>query len=255
MVAQGAAPLGPAMNPRLAGERSGSGKRDPVARRANFITLEGGEGAGKSTLARGLAAQLGVRGIDCVVTREPGGSPKAELIRDALLTGQIKPFGPFAEAVMFYAARIDHIEHMIKPSLARGSWVISDRFADSTRAYQGALGRLDPVLLASLEHCALAGFSPDLTLMLDVPVDVGLARAAERRGSGTTDRFESEGRGFHTRLRKAYLDIAEREPDRCVVIDASLPPAAVLDMAWAAVDMRLLGGVASRDEGRPVHGI
>lgn len=242
------------MNTRAASRGGSSGKRTPVVHRACFVTLEGGEGAGKSTLARGLQDRLGARGIDCVVTREPGGSPKAELIREALLTGQIKPFGPFAEAVMFYAARIDHIEHTIKPALVRGSWVLSDRFADSTRAYQGALGRLDPVLLASLERSALAGFSPDLTLVLDVPVDVGLARAAERRGVNATDRFESEGRGFHTRLRKAYLDIAEREPDRCVVIDASLLPAAVLDMAWAAVDMRLLGGTADLDEGRPVHG-
>ena len=243
------------MNARVISSASDTDKSSTKGHRSCFITLEGGEGAGKSTLARGLAAQLGARGIDCLVTREPGGSPKAELIREALLTGQVKPFGPFAEAVMFYAARIDHIQHTIKPALATGSWVISDRFADSTRAYQGALGRLDPVLLASLERSALAGFSPDLTLVLDVPVDVGLARAAERRGVGTTDRFESEGRGFHTRLRKAYLDIAEREPNRCVVIDASLPPAAVLDMAWAALEMRLLGGAASLDEGGPVHGI
>ncbi len=230
------------MNARVASSAPAAGERMVPGAKPCFVTLEGGEGAGKSTLARGLAAQLGARGIDCLVTREPGGSPKAELIREALLTGQIKPFGPFAEAVMFYAARIDHIEHTIKPALATGSWVISDRFADSTRAYQGALGRLDPVLLASLERSALAGFAPDLTLVLDVPVDVGLARAAERRGVSATDRFESEGRGFHTRLRKAYLDIAEREPGRCVVIDASLVPSAVLDMAWAALEMRLLGG-------------
>jgi dTMP kinase len=209
---------------------------------ARFITLEGGEGAGKSTLARGLQQKLAERQIGCLVTREPGGSPKAEIIRETLLGGEIAPFGPFAEALMFYAARIDHVDRTIKPTLMQGEWVISDRFADSTRAYQGALGRLDPALLASLERAALAGFRPDLTLILDVPVDVGLARAAARRGAAASDRFESEGRGFHTRLRRAYLDIAEKEPARCVVIDASQAPDAVLDMSWAAVEARLLSG-------------
>jgi dTMP kinase len=208
--------------------------------KARFVTLEGGEGAGKSTLARGLAQRLGGRGESAVVTREPGGSPKAEAIRSALLDGAVEPYGPFAEAMMFYAARIDHVEKTIKPALARGEWVICDRFADSTRAYQGALGRLDPVLMAGLERVALAGFKPDLTLILDVPVDVGLARAAARRGAGATDRFEKEGRGFHTRLRKAYLDIAENDPERCIVINAALPPEEVLDLAWDAVQFRLL---------------
>lgn len=207
---------------------------------ARFITLEGGEGAGKSTLARGLNERLGALGLHAIVTREPGGSAKAERIREALLSGEVARFGPFAEALMFYAARIDHVERLIKPALARGEWVISDRFSDSTRAYQGALGRLDPALLASLERVALQGFRPDLTLILDVSVDVGLARAAARRGEGATDRFEREGRGFHTRLRQAYLGIAEREPDRCVVIDGEQPPATVLDLAWAAVEKRLL---------------
>lgn len=141
---------------------------------------------------------------------------------------------------MFYAARIDHVDRTIKPALTRGEWVICDRFADSTRAYQGALGRLDPAVLTALERVALAGFTADLTLILDVPVDVGLARAAARRGTNVSDRFEREGRGFHTRLRRAYLDIAEREPARCVVVDASLPPPAVLDLAWSAVEARLL---------------
>lgn len=207
---------------------------------ARFITLEGGEGAGKSTLAVGLKQRLAERGIGCLVTREPGGSPKAEVIRETLLGGEIAPFGPFAEALMFYAARIDHVDRTIKPALTRGEWVICDRFADSTRAYQGALGRLDPAVLAALERVALAGFAADLTLILDVPVDVGLARAAARRGTGASDRFEREGRGFHTRLRRAYLDIAEREPARCVVVDASLLPPAVLDLAWSAVEARLL---------------
>ncbi len=215
--------------------------------RARLITLEGGEGAGKSTVARGLQARLAERGIRSIVTREPGGSPKAETIREALLAGEVKPYGPFAEAIMFYAARIDHIEKTIRPALGRGEWVISDRFADSTRAYQGALGQIDPALLGSIERVALAGFRPDITLILDVPVEIGLARAAARRGSGATDRFESEGSGFHARLRKAYLDIAEREPDRCIVLDASLPPDDVLEMAWAAVEMRALAEASHED--------
>jgi dTMP kinase len=210
------------------------------SQQARFITLEGGEGAGKSTLARGLQTKLAEQGIGCIVTREPGGSPTAEIIRKALLEGEVAPHGPFAEALMFYAARIDHIDRTIRPALARGDWVISDRFADSTRAYQGALGQIDPALLSSLERTALAGFAADLTLILDVPVNVGLARAAARRGAGTTDRFESEGKSFHTRLRRAYLDIAEREPQRCIVIDAGQTPDAVLEMAWAALAARLL---------------
>jgi dTMP kinase len=219
--------------------------RKIAMRQACLITLEGGEGAGKSTVARGLQARLAERGVLSIVTREPGGSPKAEAIRGILLSGEVKPYGPFAEAIMFYAARIDHIEKTIRPALARGNWVISDRFADSTRAYQGALGKVDPTLLGSLERVSLAGFRPDITLILDVPVEIGLARAAARRGSGATDRFESEGRGFHARLRQAYLEIAEREPDRCIVLDASLPPDDVLEMAWAAVEMRALAGVSN----------
>jgi dTMP kinase len=217
-------------------------------RRARFITLEGGEGAGKSTLARALQARLLARGIGCLVTREPGGSPKAELIREALLDGDIAPFGPFAEALMFYAARIDHLDHTIQPALKRGEWVISDRFADSTRAYQGTVGRLDPALLAGLERCALGGFKADLTLVLDVPVEVGLARAAARRGAGAADRFEKEGRGFHERLRKAYLDIAEREPERCIVIDAGAPPDDVLELSWSAIQSRLFSHASGQPD-------
>jgi dTMP kinase len=226
----------------------------PVAARparggaARFITLEGGEGAGKSTLAKGLSERLSQRGIASIVTREPGGSPRAEAIRERLLAGDVAPYGAFAEALMFYAARMDHVDKTIKPALASGRWVICDRFADSTRAYQGALGRLDPAVTRSLERVALDGFRPDLTLILDVPVDVGLARAAARRGTAQTDRFESEGRGFHTRLRKAYLDIAEAEPERCMVIDAGLPPDSLLDLAWDAVTFRLMSTATSTED-------
>ena len=209
---------------------------------ARFITLEGGEGAGKSTLAKGLKERLAAHGVAALVTREPGGSPKAERIRAALLGGEVARFGPFAEALMFYAARIDHVDRTIRPALKNGDWVICDRFADSTRAYQGATGQIDPALLASLERVALGDFRPDLTLILDIPVEVGLARAALRRGSQTSDRFEGEGHGFHARLRRAYLDIAEKEPERCVVLDGDHPPEAVLDLAWAAVALRLMDG-------------
>ncbi len=208
-------------------------------RRGSFITLEGGEGAGKSTLAKGLRQRLADAGVASIVTREPGGSPKAEAIRELLLSGAVAPHGPFAEALMFQAARMDHVALTIKPALARGDWVICDRFADSTRAYQGALGRLPRDLLEALERVALDGFRPDLTLILDVPVEIGLARAAARRGEEAADRFEREGRGFHTRLRQAFLEIAEREPERCIVIDASLAPDAVLDLAWDALRLRL----------------
>jgi dTMP kinase len=222
----------------------------PRGRRAaaRFITLEGGEGAGKSTLARGLSARLAEHGVASVVTREPGGSPRAEAIRERLLAGDVAPHGPFAEALMFYAARMDHVDKTIRPALESGRWVICDRFADSTRAYQGALGRLDPQLLGGLERVALDGFRPDLTLILDVPVDVGLARAAARRGAAQSDRFESEGRGFHTRLRRAYLDIAEREPERCIVLDASVTPDALLDLAWDAILFRLKPGRAAEKD-------
>jgi dTMP kinase len=212
---------------------------------ARFVTLEGGEGAGKSTLARALKLRLAEAGVSSLITREPGGSPKAEAIRSLLLGGEIAPHGPFAEAVMFFAARMDHIAATIKPALARGEWVICDRFADSTRAYQGALGRLDPLLMTGLERVALNGFKPDLTLILDVPVEVGLARAAARRGAAESDRFEREGRGFHTRLRQAYLDIAESEPERCIVIDGSAAPDEVEELAWAAVSLKLSPGGAS----------
>lgn len=218
---------------------TGSGHPPGVKGSACFVTLEGGEGAGKSTLAKALAAKLEARGAPCLVTREPGGSPKAETIRSVLLAGEIAPFGPFAEALMFQAARIDHLDRTILPALRRGEWVISDRFADSTRAYQGALGRLDPGLMAGLERAALGGFKPALTIILDLPASIGLARAEARRGKGQADRFESEGRGFHERLREAYLRIAEDEPERCVVIDAAPPADVVAEMAWQALTARL----------------
>ena len=204
-----------------------------------FITLEGGEGAGKSTQARRLAAHLEKLGIPVIVTREPGGSLGAEKLREVILSGAAEPFGPSGEAILFAAARIDHIDATIAPALKRGDWVISDRFADSTRAYQGSAGKLDPVLIASLERVALGDIRPDLTLILDLPVEIGMARAAERRGkTAKADRFEAEGTEFHETLRRAFLDIAAAEPERCAVIAAYRSPDEVAKAIWKVVRKR-----------------
>ena len=190
--------------------------------RGKFITFEGGEGAGKSTQIRSLATALQQRGLDVVVTREPGGSAGAEALRHVILSGAARDLGASAEAILFSAARIDHIDQLIEPNLAQGKWVLCDRFADSTRAYQGALGNLDPRLIQILEKVTLNGLKPDLTLMLDLDPKIGMARADARRGKAeAADRFESEGADFHKALRNVFLDIAAAEPERCVVIDAS----------------------------------
>lgn len=209
-------------------------------RRGHFITLEGGEGAGKSVQARRLAARLIKLGLEVVLTREPGGSPHAEALREFILSGKAARFGPAGEALLFSAARIDHIDATIEPALARGAWVICDRFADSTRAYQGAAGRLERGFIGRLEQVAVGDRRPELTLILDLPPEQGLARAALRRGAGApTDRFESEDMAFHATLRAAFLDIAREEPQRCVVIDASLREAEVTEAIWRAVGERL----------------
>lgn len=215
-------------------------KADPLSfERGKFITLEGGEGAGKSTLAKALARHLEACGKTVVVTREPGGSLKAERIREAILSGEIKPYGPFAEAMMFYAARGDHLAATIRPALSRGDWVICDRFSDSTRAYQGALGRINRTALSALERAVIDGTMPDLTIVLDIPPETGMKRADLRRATGTgADRFEAENIGFHRRLRQAFLDIAAAAPERCVVVDASGTPADVEILAWQAMESR-----------------
>lgn len=206
-----------------------------------FITFEGGEGAGKSTQIGRLAARLAQAGaVPVVTTREPGGSPKAEEIRAVLLAGAVKRHGPFAEALLFSAARIDHLDTLIRPALARGETVLCDRFSDSTFAYQGAAGGLEPELLRTLERVVVVGTVPDLTLVLDLDPAIGLARAKARAGAGEgADRFEAEALGFHTRLRAAFLAIAAAEPGRCVVIDAGRPPDAVEEAVAAAVAARL----------------
>ncbi|MGA0600518.1 dTMP kinase [Caulobacter sp. KR2-114] len=206
--------------------------------RGRFITFEGGEGGGKSTQVRRLTERLQAAGRTVVATREPGGSPGAEAIRDLLVTGETDRWSPLTETLLMYAARRDHIERVIAPALARGDWVVCDRFADSTRAYQGAGGGAPASLIAALEHEMLGDTRPDLTLILDLPAEVGLARA-EGRGASAETRFESKGAAFHQRLREGFLAIAAAEPDRCVVIDAAQPLEGVSAAIWTAVAERL----------------
>ena len=202
--------------------------------RGRFITFEGGEGAGKSTQAKRLVARLAVDGRETVLTREPGGSPGAESIRDLVLRGDADRWSPVTETLLMYAARRDHIERVIRPALARGAWVICDRYADSTRAYQGAAGGTDAALIAALETFVLEEVRPDLTLVFDLAVEVGLARAEARAGAEM--RFESKGAAFHERLRLAFQAIAAAEPGRCVLIDADADMDAVEQAVWAAVE-------------------
>jgi dTMP kinase len=210
-----------------------------MARKGRFITFEGGEGVGKSTQIKLLAERLAAAGIPAVVTREPGGSPKAEALRGVILSGAAASFGPAGEAILFSAARIDHIAQKIAPALASGEWVLCDRFADSTRAYQGAAGKLDKNLIDSLERVAVGEAQPDLTFVLDMPVEKSLLRVAQRR-DGAADRFESEARAFHETLRGAFLDIAKEAPQRCVVVDADGPSGEVAERIWAELRKRLL---------------
>jgi dTMP kinase len=206
-----------------------------------FITFEGGEGAGKSTQVERLSCRLRERGLEVVVTREPGGSPRAERIRASLQAGEGKPYGPLAEALMFSAARADHVDTVIRPALAAGAVVVCDRFADSTRAYQGSRGEVDEATLRALERVVVGEIRPDLTFILDLPAATGLARAASRReGLHEADRFEREDLGFHERLRDAFLAIARAEPGRCRVVDADRDPDAIADEIWATVEGRLL---------------
>jgi dTMP kinase len=207
--------------------------------RGRFITFEGGEGSGKSTQTKLLAERLRPFGISVVLTREPGGSAGAEAVRHVLLSGAAKPFGAHAETILFAAARDDHLRQTIRPALDSGKWVISDRFADSTRIYQGSLGNVDPRLIARLERITIGDTRPDLTIILDVAVDVGLERASWRRGKNPGDRFEAEDRSFHEKLREAYRELAEREPDRCILIDGSADAATVGNAVWATVNGRL----------------
>jgi dTMP kinase len=202
---------------------------------AQFITLEGGEGTGKSTLARALADALRVDGRDVVLTREPGGAPGADAIRALLVEGDANRWSPLEEALLFAAARLNHLNHTIRPALARGACVICDRYIDSTRAYQVAAGGLAPAALDAL-NVLIEAPSPDLTLVLDIDVAEGLARSrGEHVGE---DRFEKKDAAFHARVRAEFLAIAARESRRCVVIDASAPADAVLTAALDALRAR-----------------
>jgi dTMP kinase len=218
--------------------------------RGKFITFEGGEGAGKSTQAAMLGLRLESLGLEVQLTREPGGSPGAEIIRHVLLTGAARPLGAEVEAMLFAAARDDHVQCTILPALRAGKWVVCDRFADSTRVYQGTLGQVDQRLINVLERVSIGSLAPDLTVILDLPAKLGLERARQRRGDAEADRFEGEGVDFHEKLREAYLTIAASEPDRCVVIDASAAKEAVAQSVWQAVRSRLAPPAIRRaDEG------
>jgi dTMP kinase len=194
------------------------------AGRGRFISFEGGEGSGKSTQIMKLAERLEAAKLRVIVTREPGGSPGAEVIRHLVLSGMGKLLGAEAETLLFAAARDDHVRTVILPALSQGTWVLCDRFSDSTRAYQGKLGKVAPAVLNAMERVTVGDLKPDLTIILDVPVEVGLKRAAARRGQGAPDRFESESVKFHQELREAYREIAAANPERCVLIDATPDP-------------------------------
>ncbi|WP_413430709.1 dTMP kinase [Brevundimonas phoenicis] len=206
--------------------------------RGRFITFEGGEGAGKTTQARLLVERLRAAGLDVIQTREPGGSPGAEEIRNIAVSGEADRWSPRTETLLMYAARSDHLERTIRPALAAGSWIVCDRFADSSRVYQGAGGGVSESLIEALDAAVVDGDQPDLTLVFDLPVDVGLERAFGRGLFETW--FESKGVAFHQKLRDGFLDVAERHPDRCVVIDATGEVDEVSERLWAVVEARLL---------------
>ncbi|WP_096702878.1 dTMP kinase [Magnetospirillum sp. 15-1] len=205
--------------------------------RGRFITFEGGEGAGKSTQVRLLADSLRDEGLMVVTTREPGGSSGAEAIRALLVEGDPDRWDGVTEALLHFAARRDHLVKTVWPALERGAWVISDRFADSTLAYQGFGHGLDPDVIANLYRVAVGHFAPDLTLVLDLPVENGLERAGLR--GGAEDRYERMGLGFHQRLRQGFLGIAAANPVRCAVIDATHSPDEVHGDIMATVRARL----------------
>jgi dTMP kinase len=207
--------------------------------RGRFITFEGGEGTGKSTQIRKLAERLEASGLRTLITREPGGSPGAEIIRHLVLSGMGRLLGPDAETLLFAAARDDHVRTVIQPALGQGTWVLCDRFSDSTRVYQGRLGHVSPELLNALQRVTIGDLKPDLTFILDVPVEVGLTRAAVRRGNSAPDRFESEDVRFHQELREGYREIAAAEPERCVLIDATADVDTVAAQIWAVLRARL----------------
>ncbi len=205
--------------------------------RGIFITLEGGEGTGKSTQTRRLVERLRALGHGVVQTREPGGSAGAEAIRNLVVAGDAERWSPRTETLLMYAARSDHLERTIRPALEAGDWVVCDRFADSSRAYQGAGGGVPPAFIEMLDAGIVGDDQPDLTLVFDLPVEVGLERAFGRGLFET--RFESKGLAFHGRLREGFLAIAREHPERCVLIDADGDEDMVAARVWAAVQARM----------------
>lgn len=202
--------------------------------RGRFISFEGGEGTGKSTQVGRLVDRLSARGLDVVRTREPGGSPGAEAIRALVVSGEADRWSSRTELLLMYAARSDHLERTILPALKAGRWVVCDRFADSSRAYQGVAGGAAAELIETLDAGVVGSDQPDLTLIFDLPVEVGLERAMGRGAAET--RFETKGAGFHQRLRDGFLSIARANPDRVRLIDATGDPDAVEARVWAAVE-------------------
>jgi len=205
--------------------------------RGRFITLEGGEGAGKSTQVAAIVEYLNAEGIKAVATREPGGAPGAELIRDLLVDGPEARWEPLTEVLLHFAARREHVVRTVLPYIERGVWVVSDRFADSTMAYQGYGQGADRGAIEAIYRASLGTFSPDLTIVLDLPIELGLARAHAREQGGKS-RYEKMDRAMHERLRRGFLEIARGAPDRCVVLDAAADAATVSRLIIALVRER-----------------
>jgi dTMP kinase len=221
-----------------------------AGRRGMFITFEGSDGSGKSTQAGRLAAALRLLGHEVVETREPGGSPRGEAIRALLLSGKAAPYGAFAETMLFNAARADHLRATIRPALARGAVVICDRFADSTRAYQGVLGKVSDDLLGAAEEAVVGDTAPDLTIILDLPAKLTLERLGTRRAAGgEADKFEDAALAHHAALRQAFLDIAARSPERCVVVNAQRSVDEVAERILRLVKARLEPDAGSSSPG------
>ena len=207
--------------------------------RGKLITFEGGEGVGKSTQIKLLAMRIEKLGHKVLVTREPGGSPGAEAVRHVLLSGAAEPLGTDMEAILFAAARSDHVEQVIKPALEKGIHVLSDRYFDSSRVYQGTTGNVSDEMMNALVNVACEGAWPDLTIMFDLPPEVGLRRANVRRGDAVPDRYEKETLDLQIARREAFLKIAHDEPERCVIVNADDEADAIAEVVWAVVKRRL----------------
>jgi len=216
-----------------------------MTEQGRLITFEGGEGVGKSTQIKSLAAKLAAHGLDVVTTREPGGTPGAEAIRTLVTEGTADRWSPLTETLLFLAARQDHIERLIKPALFEGRWVLCDRFIDSTRVYQGIAGTLGLDLIDRLHQTIFEGLRPDLTLLLDMPVETGLAR---RQAAGEGNRFEQKVMDFHLAVRGGFLDLAAREPERFAVIDAQPSPEEVSSAIIDVIGGRLVPDLLARIE-------